>query len=92
VDFTPVESAPSTHRAGDWVVPRASVDALQEKKISYPCRELYNAVTTDKLNFHMFHTRSFLSLVCLNIFYQGNITVSLLVHKYFYFWPNNYVT
>jgi hypothetical protein len=38
--FTPREKAPGTHWIGDWVGPRAVLDAVVKRKIPSPCREL----------------------------------------------------
>jgi hypothetical protein len=35
----PRESVSSTHCIGGWVGPRASLDAMKKRKISFPCRE-----------------------------------------------------
>jgi hypothetical protein len=37
--FTPRERAPSTHRIGGWVGPRAVLDAVVKRKIPSPRRE-----------------------------------------------------
>jgi hypothetical protein len=37
--FTPGERAHGTHRIGFWVDPSAGLDAVQMRKVSYPCRE-----------------------------------------------------
>jgi hypothetical protein len=37
--FTPRESAPGTHWIGDWVGPRAVLDAVEKRKIPSPRRE-----------------------------------------------------
>jgi hypothetical protein len=39
VRFTPRERAPSTHWIGDWVGPRAVLDAVVKRKIPSPRRE-----------------------------------------------------
>jgi hypothetical protein len=34
-----MERVPSTHSIGDWVDPRAGLDAVAKKKIPSPCRD-----------------------------------------------------
>jgi hypothetical protein len=34
--FTPTERVSDTHWIGGWVYPRASLDAVEKRKISYP--------------------------------------------------------
>jgi hypothetical protein len=40
--FTPRERAPGTHLIGEWVSPRAVLDAVVERKIPSPRRESYS--------------------------------------------------
>jgi len=37
--FTPKERAPGTHWIAGWVVPRAGLDAVVNRKIPSPCRD-----------------------------------------------------
>jgi hypothetical protein len=37
--FTPGERAPCTHLMEDWVAPRAGLDAVEKRTISYTCRK-----------------------------------------------------
>jgi hypothetical protein len=37
---TPGERILSTYSTGGWMGPRASLDAVEKRKISYPCQEL----------------------------------------------------
>jgi hypothetical protein len=36
--LTPEKKASGIHGIGDWVSPRAGLDAIEKGKISYPCR------------------------------------------------------
>lgn len=42
--FTPVESAPSAHLVGGWVGHTASLNASENRKISYSCCESSSVV------------------------------------------------
>jgi hypothetical protein len=37
--FTPMETAPGTHRIGGWVGPRVGLDVVVKIKIPSPCRD-----------------------------------------------------
>jgi hypothetical protein len=38
--FNPEETASGTHWIGSWVGPRAGMEAVEERKVSFPCPEL----------------------------------------------------
>jgi hypothetical protein len=63
--FTPGEGALGNHWIGGWVDPRAGLDALEKRKISYPCRELYPSRRAGSLSLYRLSCRGLLEKAAL---------------------------
>jgi hypothetical protein len=50
--FTPGETAPGTHSIGEWADPRASLDAVEWRKISCSCWEWNPSCAAHSLLLH----------------------------------------
>jgi hypothetical protein len=67
--FTPGKRPSGTHRTGGWVGPRASLEAVEKKKIPCPCQELSHShpACTQLLYWPCYHSSSIMQWVVLTL-------------------------